>query len=180
MQAKSSGIKLPEVHGIDKGLDPNVQAEKQVIKPIAVTNQKEVSQIKSRCCQRRVGLRCKIKTLIPTSMNKPIKQAMEKQPKFLVPKTSKIQDKVVPISNYTIPHAKSKDDSGSSMVERKAIQHVSREIPIYLIQFNRPPCKPVKIPIPKIPGSLSDIDPELNTNFVKVQNLWLWHQCKGA
>ena len=37
-QAKSSGIKLPEVHGIGKELDPNIQPEKQVIKPIAVTN----------------------------------------------------------------------------------------------------------------------------------------------
>ena len=31
-QAKSSAIKLPEVHGIDKGLNPNVQPEMQVIK----------------------------------------------------------------------------------------------------------------------------------------------------
>ena len=27
-QAKSSGIKLPEVHGISKRIDPNVQPEK--------------------------------------------------------------------------------------------------------------------------------------------------------
>ena len=26
-QAKSSGIKLPEVHGMGKGLDPNIQRE---------------------------------------------------------------------------------------------------------------------------------------------------------
>ena len=45
----------------------------------------------------------------------------KKQPKVLVPDTPKIQDKVVPITNYVIPHIKSKDDSGSRMVERKAI-----------------------------------------------------------
>ena len=39
-QAKSSGIKLPEVHGIGKSLDLNIQPEKQVVKPIAVTKQK--------------------------------------------------------------------------------------------------------------------------------------------
>ena len=33
-QAKSSGIKLPEVHGASKSLDPNIQPEKQVTKPI--------------------------------------------------------------------------------------------------------------------------------------------------
>ena len=31
-QAKSSGLKLPEVHGIGKGLDPFIQLERQVIK----------------------------------------------------------------------------------------------------------------------------------------------------
>ena len=28
-QARSSGIKLPEVHGVRKNLDPNVKPEKQ-------------------------------------------------------------------------------------------------------------------------------------------------------
>ena len=31
---KSSGIKLPEVHGVGKGLDPNIKPEKQTINPI--------------------------------------------------------------------------------------------------------------------------------------------------
>ena len=44
---KSSGIKLPEVQGIGKSLDPNIQPEKQAIKPI-ITKAKEVSQIKPR------------------------------------------------------------------------------------------------------------------------------------
>ena len=33
-QAKSSGIKLPEVHGIGKNLDPNIKPEKQHANPI--------------------------------------------------------------------------------------------------------------------------------------------------
>ena len=52
-QVKSSGIKLPEVHGVSKGLDPNVQPEEQVIKPIVVTKMKEVSLINSRLGQGR-------------------------------------------------------------------------------------------------------------------------------
>ena len=51
------------------------------------------------------------------------------------------------------------------MIDRKTIQDVSKEIPIYLDPGYRPPPKPVRTPIPKIPGILSDIDPELNTNF---------------
>ena len=138
-QLKSSGIKLPEVHEISKGIDPNVQPEKQGKTPIAITKTKEMSQIRPRLGQGRAGLRCKLKTLTPTSINKPIAQAMEKQPKVLVPKTPKVQDKVVPIPNYTIPQIKSKDDLGSGMIERKAILDISREIPICPDPIYRPP-----------------------------------------
>ena len=34
---KSSGIKLPEVQGLGKSLDPNIQPEKQVVKPMIGT-----------------------------------------------------------------------------------------------------------------------------------------------
>ena len=33
-QTKSSGIKLPEVHGMSKSLDSNILPEKQNIRPI--------------------------------------------------------------------------------------------------------------------------------------------------
>ena len=65
-QAKSSSIKLPEVHGIGKGLDPNIQPGKtQVIKPIEGIKMKEMPHTKPRLGQGRAGLRCKIKTLTP-------------------------------------------------------------------------------------------------------------------
>ena len=98
---------------------------------------KEVSQIKPRLGTERAGLGCKRKTPIP------IAQAMEKQPKVLVPKTPEVQDKVVSIPNYATLHIESKDDSGSRMVERKAIQDVSRDIPIYPDPVYRPPPIPV-------------------------------------
>ena len=61
-QVKSRSIKLPEVHGIGKGLDPNIQPEKQTLKPIVVTKAKEVCQINPRLGQGRAGLRCKNKS----------------------------------------------------------------------------------------------------------------------
>ena len=60
-----------------------------------------------------------------------------------MPKTPKIQDNIILIPNYAILHIKSKGDSGSRMFERKAIQDVSREIPIYPDPVYRPPPKPV-------------------------------------
>ena len=52
-QAKSSGITLTEVLGISTNLDPNIQPEKLVAKPLF----KEVSQVKPRVGQGRVGSR---------------------------------------------------------------------------------------------------------------------------
>ena len=103
-KVKSSGIKPPKVHGVGKGLEPRIQIKKQVIKLIMITKSKEVSQIKSRLGQGKAGLRHKIKTPIQTLINKPIVQAMEKQLKVSVPDIPKIQNKVLPIPNYTIPY----------------------------------------------------------------------------
>ena len=93
-QAKSSGVKLPEVHGIGKSLDLNIQPENQIVKQITVTKAKEVSQIKPRLGQGRAGLRCKIKT----SISKSVMQVTEKlTSKVLLANTSKIQDIAIPI-----------------------------------------------------------------------------------
>ena len=48
LQTKSSGITLPEVHGADKEIDPNILPEKQVIKPIISSETKGVTQNKPR------------------------------------------------------------------------------------------------------------------------------------
>ena len=137
-QAKSSGIKLPEVHGIGKELDLNKLPEKQVIKTIVAAEVIGSSQIKPRLGQGRAGLRCKIKTPMPPPINKSIVKLMEKPierlkviSKVPAPESSRIHDKIVPIPDYTIPHTRSKHDSSYGMVKRKTIQDVSRENPIY-------------------------------------------------
>ena len=54
-QAKSSGVFLPEVHSIDKGIDSNIRLEKHVIKPIILPKAKGKSQVKPRLGQGRAG-----------------------------------------------------------------------------------------------------------------------------
>ena len=49
------------------------------------------------------------------------------------------------------------------MTDRK--NNTSKEIPSYPDPVYRPPPKPIKIHVPEIPGSISDIDPELNMDF---------------
>ena len=48
------------------------------------------------------------------------------QPKGSIPKTNRIQDKIVPIPNYTVPNVRSIDYSGSRMINRKTLQDVKR------------------------------------------------------
>ena len=76
-QVKSSGTKLPEVHDIGKGLDLNIQPEKQIIKPKVVSKGKATSQIKPRL-QGRVDVRHEIKTPVPPLIYKPIVKLAEK------------------------------------------------------------------------------------------------------
>ena len=58
-QAKSSGTIVPEVHGIDKGIDPNMRLEKQVVKPIISPEAKGTSQVNPRLGQGRPGIKWK-------------------------------------------------------------------------------------------------------------------------
>ena len=69
-QAKSSGIKLPQVCGIGKSLDPNIQPEKQIIRPLVQkAKTQKIPQIKPRLGQGRAGLRCKKLRLVNLSLN---------------------------------------------------------------------------------------------------------------
>ena len=109
-------MKLPEIHGVGKELNLNIQQEKKVMRPIAVTKVKEGSQIKPRLGHGRAGLRHKIKMPVSPTISTPIAQVLERlveQPKVTVTKTSGIHDKIIP--DYAIPHISSR------MVKRKTI-----------------------------------------------------------
>ena len=72
-QVKSSGIKLPEIHGANKGLDPHVQPGKQrSFSSLLIQTVDKGMPIhpipKPRIGQGRAGLRRKVKTLQPISL----------------------------------------------------------------------------------------------------------------
>ena len=56
LRAKSSSIRLPEVHGIGKGIDQNIAVEKQVIKAIITFEAKGIFHMKPRLGQGRAGI----------------------------------------------------------------------------------------------------------------------------
>ena len=67
LQVKSSGIRLPEIHGVNKGLDPHVQLGKQRSSPIQTINRRLPTHPipKPRIGQGRAGLKRKVNTLQP-------------------------------------------------------------------------------------------------------------------
>ena len=64
--------------------------------------------------------------------------------KVLLPDASKVQDIVIPIPMYAIPQVKPKGDMSAKEIDRKTMQDVYREIPIYTDPVYGPPPKSVK------------------------------------
>ena len=73
-QVRSSGIRLPEIHGVNKGLDPHMQPGKQKSFPIQIINKGTPTHPtpKPRIGQGRAGLRIKVKTPQPITSPYPL------------------------------------------------------------------------------------------------------------
>ena len=63
-QANSSRVSLPEVHGIEKGLDPHVKPEKQ--KPISSSSDVRPPVCKPKIGQSRKGVRRRVMIVLPS------------------------------------------------------------------------------------------------------------------
>ena len=88
----------------------------------------------------------------------------------IIPKGSGYHDKVIPVSDYTIPQKMSEHDLISKTVRRKDMQDTRRKIPAYPDPIYRPPPKPTEIPLQVFPRKLMDLDidtleQDINTDF---------------
>ena len=91
-QAKSSGIKIPEIHGANKGLDPHVKPGKQRPLPLLPTHNIDEGPPthpipKPRIGQGRARLRRKVKTNqpIPLPQQTPAQRITIHVPKTALP-----------------------------------------------------------------------------------------------
>ena len=94
-QAKTSGIKLPAVHGVNKGVDPSVKPEKQISRPIKLAVEPS-PQSKPRLGQSRAGLRRKMKIPVQTQpqiqtsgVDQVTEQTLPKQKELVQPHLTK-------------------------------------------------------------------------------------------
>ena len=102
-QVKSSGIRLTEIHGANKGLDPHAQPGKQRSLPIQTINKGLPTHPipKPRIGQGRAGLRRKVNTLQPIPLPhqppaQPITKHVQKAVMLLPEPTNQSQSHVQP------------------------------------------------------------------------------------
>ena len=149
-QVKSSGIKLPEIHGANKGLDPHVQPGKQRLFPSLPIQTVDKGPSTYPIPQPRIGqgrarLRRKVKALQPISSSHqlpahPITEHVLKTVMPLPEPTDQSQSCVQP---QIMPRSLSQHQLADPTCIGPKIQH--RPSPPYYYLYARPPPKPPDI-----------------------------------
>ena len=132
-QTRSSGIKLQEVHGMRKNLDPNIKPEKQHANPI------KGSVVKLHVGQGRTGLKRKRSDSINQTINQPseLSQKIPGETKIETGKTNQVHSKD---PTHTITNA----DTGMSHT-----RPLISDVPFHPGPTYRPPPKPIRPNMPR-------------------------------
>ena len=151
-QVRSSGIRLPEIHGANKGIRPtHVQPGKQKTFPIQTINKGMPTHPipKPRIGQGRAGLRRKVNTLqpIPLPQQLPTQPMMKHIQKAVMPLPEPINQSQSHVQSQNLPRPLSQhppiDPAHILNQIGPKIQH--RPTPSYHDPYARPPPKPPDI-----------------------------------
>ena len=150
-QVRSSGIRLPEIHGANKGLDPHVQPGKQKSFPIQTVNKgMPVHPIpKPRIVQGRAGLRRKVKAPLPIASphSLPVQPITEHDSRTAVSLPEPTNQSQSHVQSQILPRQSSQhhpiDPAQIPQPIGPKIQH--RPTPSYHNPYSRPPPKPPDI-----------------------------------
>ena len=154
-QARSSGIKIPEVHGMRKNLDSSIKLEKQHANPI------KGSVVKLHIGQGRAGLKRKRSGPINQTINQPSELSQS------IPGKTKIETgKINQVHSKDPMHIINTLDAG--MTHTKPL---IPDAPFHPGPAYRPPPKPIRSKVPKSQESLQsslsveNINPVINFDF---------------
>ena len=150
-QAKSSGIKLLEVHGVRKNLDPNLRPEKQHTLP------KQGNLVRPCIGQRRTGSKRKRPDPINQAINQPSNLSQE------IPGRTKIETGKTNCMHSTDPTHSINNVDDRIVNNNPFIPHA----PLYPDSILRPPIKPIKQNMTHGQSSqnVQDINPNINFDF---------------
>ena len=153
-QAKSSGIKLPEVHGVGKNLDPNLKPEKQHTTP------KQGSKERLHVGQKRAGSRRRRPDPINQSINQPsnLSQKIPGRTEIETRKTNHMHSKDL---MHSINNVSGKMTNNSPLIP---------DVPFHPGPVCRPLPKPIKQDMSYPHSSQSstnieNINPDINFDF---------------
>ena len=154
-QARSSGIKLPEVHGMKKNLDPHIKLEKQHANPI------KGSVVKPSIGQERAGLKRK--------KSDPINQAIN--PLLQLPKKNSLQDQNRNKKNKSSTFQRSNAYINNVDTGMTHTRPLIPDVPFHPGPTYRPPPKPNRSDMQRSQessqssSSVENINPEINLDF---------------
>ena len=154
-QARSSGMKLPEVHGMRKNLDPNIKLEKLHDNPI------KGSVVKSCISQGRDGLKRKRSGPINQTINPPSEQSQK------IPDKTKIETGKTNLVNSRDPMHTINNANAGMTHTRPLIP----DVPFHPSPTYRLPPKPIRSNEPRSQESLQsslsveNINPDINLDF---------------
>ena len=154
-QARSSVIKLPEVHGVTKNLDPNMKPERQHANPI------KGSAVKLHIGQGRARLKRKISDPINQTINQPSELSQK-----ILGKTEIETGKTNQAHSKDPMHIINNADAG--MTHTKPL---IPDVPFHPGPTYRPPPKPIRSNMPRSQessqssSSVENINPDINLDF---------------
>ena len=90
----------------------------------------------------------------------------------IIAKSSGHHDKIIQVSDSTIPQTMLESDSNSRTIKRKDMHDTRRKIPAYADPIHKPP-KPIEISLQVIPRKLMDVDTDtleedINMDFEEI------------
>ena len=150
-QVRSSGIRLPEIHGANKSLDPHMQPGKQKSFPIQTINKGMPTHPipKPRIGQGRAGMRRKVNTLqpIPLPHQAPTQLITKQAHKAVMPLPESINQSQSHVQSQFVPRLLSQhqpiDPAHIPQQIGPKIQH--RPTPSSHDPYARPPPRPPDI-----------------------------------
>ena len=161
LQAKSSSIKLPEVHGMGKNLDPNLKPEKQHAIP------KQGSMERPHIGQGRAGSRRKTPDPINQSINQPsnLSQKIPGRTETETGKTNHVHNKDL---TYSINNWSGKMTNSNPLIP---------DVPFHPGPVYKPQPKPIKQDMSYLQSSQSstsigDMNPNINFDFEENSPFW--------
>ena len=152
LQTKSSGLNLPEVHGVKKTLDMNLLPEKQKV----ILQIKKNIENEPRLGQGRAGIRCR-----KPQLTENIIMVMNKSHK--IPKIPMTQN--VSKSRMDFPVQEQSISSKTEAITWGMIQDKNRDIPFYPDLIYRPPPRLPENVQPQKLESKADTSPKIDIEF---------------